>query len=171
MVVEHRGRHKNPGTLELLPALGGIHLHLTPNRRHGRGRGDEALLHPAVPHAAGIGGRPDVHPGAGAAGAVAAEKIAVFLPGKVGQLVKGNEVIPLALIVDLVLGMLHRAEVDFRPAGKQPAVAGGVIPGLGEGRLVNGTAPVNEFGKLGIGFPENQAPVMGNVYLPKGLCQ
>ena len=62
--------------------------------------------------------RQHVNPRARPGRTVAGKHIAVFLPGEVGQLVKSDVVVAAALIIAAILGMLHGAEVDFCPAGK-----------------------------------------------------
>ena len=118
-VVKDGGRDKNAGAPpgDLLPVRR-FHLHQLHHPRPGRCRTDKPCLHPAMPHAAGVGRGPDIDPGAGAGRAVAAHDIAVFVPGKVGQLIHTDKVERFALIVVLVLCVVQAAEVDFRPLGK-----------------------------------------------------
>ena len=170
-VVKYGRGNKNPGTAHGFPSLRRVHLYLLHNRRHGRRGGNKPLFHPTVSNSSRIGSRPDIDPGTGAAGTVAAEQIAVFLPGKVGQLVKSDKVIPFALIINFVRGMLHGTKVNFCPAGKFPIVAGRVVAGGGKRTVIQRAAPVDEFRQLRIGFPQNQPPIMGNVHLPQGFRQ
>ena len=166
-VVKHAGGDEHPGPLQhFWGAVRQLHRELLHDRRAGRRRGDEPCLHPAVSHPAGVGGGPQVHPGAGACGAVAAHHVAVLFPLKMGQLVKPDEIEGLALVVGAVLGKLHGAKVDLRPAGEHPHMARGVILGSRVGPAVVPLALVHQVGELGVGLAEDESPVMGDLHLP-----
>ena len=120
-------------------------------------------------YAAGVGRGPDVHPGAGSRGAVAAHDIAVLVPGKVGQLVHADKVEGFALIVVLVLCVVQTAEIDLRPAGEGPAVARAVVPRFGKHRLVVPHGLVDELRKLRVSLSQDERPVVRDVYLPQCL--
>ena len=97
------------------------------------------------------------------------EEVAVLLPGEVGQLVKGHEVIRLALVFEPVLGVLHGPEDDFGPAGEGPGVGAGVVPGPGERHGVVVQGFIYQLGKLGEGLTENEGLVVWDMDLPQGL--
>ena len=169
-VVKDGGRDKNAGAPpgDLLPVRR-FHLHQLHHPRPGRCRTDKPCLHPAMPHAAGVGRGPDIDPGAGAGRAVAAHDIAVFVPGKVGQLIHTDKVERFALIVVLILCVVQAAEVDLRPAGEGPAVARAVVPRFGKYRLVVPHGLVDELRKLRVSLAEDECPVVWDVYLPQCL--
>ena len=170
LVVKDRAGHENPAPLhDDLLSPGPLYLRPLHNGGHGGSRCDEPLLDPPVAHAAGVGGGPHVDDGPGPRGPVPGKEVAVLLPGEVGQLVKADVVVPLALVVDPVLGVLHGAEIELRPAPEGPAVLRAVVPRPGKGRAVKLPAPVDELGKLGIGLPQDQPPVVGDVDLPQRL--
>ena len=169
-VVENAGRDEYPRPPQhLFGAVRHPHRVFLHDGGAGRGGRDEPRLHPAVAHPAGVGGGPQIHPGAGAGGAVAAHHVAVLLPLKVGQLVEPDKIEGFALIVRPVLGVLHRAEVNFRPAGEDPHMARGVVLRLRKGPAVIALTLVHEVGKLRIGLAEDERPVVRNVYLPQRL--
>ena len=172
LIVVYRRRYKHPVPLHFaFFAVRPRQLHLLHHPGHGRRHGDEPLLDPSVPRPARVRACPHVHPRPRPAGTVAGEKIAVFLPGEVRQLVKGDVVIPLALVVDAILHILHGPEVNLRPGGERPEVLRPVVPRPGKGRPVNLPAPVNELRQLRIRLAQNQPPIVGNVYLPQRLAQ
>ena len=172
LVVEHGGRHEDAGLpARLLVAVREADLELLPDRLHGLGRRDEALLHPAVAHAAGVGLRPDVAAGPRPVGAVSGEQVAVLLPEKLRQLVKVDEVIALALVVGPVLGVLHRAEENLGPGGEGPDVLALVKPGLFVGPSVNLRAAVHQLSELREGLAEDKPTVMRYLHLAQGLGQ
>ena len=169
-IVKDGGRDKDAGAPpgDLFP-FRRFYLHQLYHPRPGRCRTDKPCLHPAMAYAAGVGRGPDVHPGTGAAGAVAAHDIAVLVPGKVGQLVHADKVEGFALIVVLVLCVVQTAEIDLRPAGEGPAVARAVVPRFGKHRLVVPHGLVDELRKLRVGLAQDERPVVWDVYLPQRL--
>ena len=167
-VIKHAGRDEHPRPLHLLVgAVRQAHRDGFHNGRAGRGGGDEPRLHPAVADAAGVGGGTHIHPGARPGGAVAAHHVAVLVPLKVGQLVKADKIVGFALIVGAVLGVLHRAEPDLCPAGKDPYMGGGVVLRLRESPAVIHLALIHKVGKLRVGLAQDQRPVMRDVHLPQ----
>ena len=169
-VVEHAGRDKHPCPLQhLLGSVRHPHRELLHDGGAGRGRRDEPCFHPAVPHTAGIGGGPQVDPGARAGRAVAAHHIAVLFPLEMGQLIEPDEVEGLALIICAVLGVLHGTKVDLGPAGEHPHMAGGVVLRRRKSPLVVGHALVHQITELGIGLAQDEPPIVGDVHLPQGL--
>ena len=112
---------------------------------------------------------PDVHSGSGAVGSVTGEQVTVLLKGKVGQLVKCNEVISLALVLGPVLGVLHSAEDDLGAAWECPCVAGAVVFSLGIGSGVVVEAFVDQLCQLREGLPQDQRLVVGDMHLPQGF--
>ena len=118
-VVKYAGGNKHPGPPEQFCAavrqLDRALLHDGGARRR---RCDESGFDPAMAHPAGVGGRPEIDPGAGAGGTVAAHHVAVLFPLKMGQLIKPDEVKGFALVIGAVFGILHRAKIDLCPAGK-----------------------------------------------------
>ena len=169
-VVEHAGRDKHPCPLQhLLGSVRHPHRELLHDGGAGRGRRDEPGFHPAVPHTAGIGGGPQVDPGARAGRAVAAHHIAVLFPLEMGQLIEPDEVEGLALIICAVLGVLHGTKVDLCPAGEHPHMAGGVVLRRGKSPLVVGHALVHQITELGVGLAQDEPPIVGDVHLPQGL--
>ena len=171
-VVEHGGGHEDAGLpAGLLVAVRVSDFDLLPDGLHGLPGGDEPLLDPAVAHAAGVCLGPHVAAGPRSVGAVSGKHVAVFLPQELGQLVEVDEVVPLALVVGAVLGVLHGAEEDFRPAGEGPHVLAVVEPGPLVCPLVDLGGAVHELGELREGLAENQPPVVGDFHLPQGLGQ
>ena len=143
--------------------------HFFHNGPHGRSRRNEALLDPPMAHAPGVGRGPDVDPRARPVWAVAGKQIAVLLPCEVGQLVKSDEVVRLALVFDLVLGVLHRSKQDLCPGGEGPGVAAPVIPGLWECSWVVVQGLVDQLRQLGKGLAEDQRLVVRDVDLSQRL--
>ena len=169
-VVEHAGRDKHPCPLQhLFGSVRHPHRELLHDGGAGRGRRDESCFHPAVPHTAGIGGGPQVDPGARAGRAVAAHHIAVLLPLEMGQLIEPDEVESLALIICAVLGVLHGTKVDLGPAGEHPHMAGGVVLRRGKSPLVVSHALVHQITELGVGLAQDEPPIVRDVHLPQGL--
>ena len=167
-VIEHTGRDEHPRPLHLLVGAvrqayrDGFH-----NGCAGRGGGDEPRLHPAVADAAGVRCGTHIHPGARPGGAVTAHHVAVLVPLKVGQLVKADKIVGLALIVGAVLGVLHGAEPDLCPAGKDPYMRGSVVLRLRESPAVVHLALIHKVGKLWVGLAQDQRPVMRDMHLPQ----
>ena len=169
-VVEDGAGDEGPAQPLLLAVSVGVdHHRLLPQGLHGRSRGDEALLHPGVTHAAGVCGAAHVDPGPRPVGAVAAFQVDVLLKAELGQLVEGDEVESLALVVELVPLVLQGAEDHLGPAGEGPGMPLLVIPGAGEGRGVIAAALFDELCELGIGLAQDQPLVIGNVHLPRGF--
>ena len=86
-----------------------------------------------------------------------------------GQLVKADKVVGLALIVVLVLGVVQAAKIDLCPAGKGPAVCAAVVPGFWEYWLVIPHCLVNELPQLGKRLSDDEPPVVRDLHLPQGL--
>ena len=85
------------------------------------------------------------------------------------QLVKGNEVIRLPLILDLVLAVLHRAENDLRAARERPCVVAPVVAGAREQPRVVAQRLVDQLRELGKGLSQDQALIVRDIDLPQGL--
>ena len=152
-----------------LPTVRGLGLYHLHHPGAGRGRADESGLHPSVADAAGVGRGPGVDPGIGAVGSVSAQQVAVLFPGEMGQLVKADKVVGLALIVVPVLGVVHAAKIDLCPAGEGPAVCAAVVSGFWENRLVIPHGLVNELPQLGKRLSDDEPPVVWDLHLPQGL--
>ena len=169
-IVKDGGRDKNAGAPpgDLFP-FRRFYLHQLHHPCTRRGRADKSALHPAMAYAAGVGRSPDVYPGAGSRGAVAAHHVAVLVPGKMRQLVHADKIKRLALIVVLVLRVMQAAEIDLRPAGEGPAVARAVVPRFGKHRLVVPHGLVDELRKLRVSLSQDECPVVRDVYLPQRL--
>ena len=169
-VVKHGAGDKDAGPpLHDLPSVrspGLYHLH---HPGAGRGRADEPCLHPSVADAAGVGRGPGVDPGIGAVWSVSAQQVAVLFPGEMGQLVKADKVVGLALVVVPVLGVVHAAKIDLCPAGEGPAVGAAVVPGFWENRLVIPHGLVNELPQLGKRLSDDEPPVVWDLHLPQSL--
>ena len=169
-VVKHGAGDKDAGPpLHDLPSVRGPGLYHLHHPGAGRGRADEPCLHPSVADAAGVGRGPGVDPGIGAVGSVSAQQVAVLFPGEMGQLVKADKVVGLALIVVLVLGVVQAAKIDLCPAGEGPAVCAAVVPGFWENRLVIPHGLVNELPQLGKRLSDDEPPVVWDLHLPQGL--
>ena len=170
LVVEYGRWDENAGApLDDLPAIrrrGRYQLH---HPCPGRGRCDEPCLHPAVADAAGVGRGAGINAGPGSIRAVSAQKITVFLPCEVGQLVEADKVVSFALIVVAVCLMLHRAEDDLRPAWEGPCVGAGVVPRFRKNRLVIPHGLVNQLGQLWERFPDDESPVVRDIHLTQSF--
>ena len=169
-VIEHAGRNEHPRPFQFfLRAVRHPHRVFFHDRRTGRGRCDEPGLDPAVPHPAGVGGGPEIHPSARAGRAVAAHQVAVLFPFKVGELIKADKIKGLALIVRPVFGVLQGAKINLRPAGEHPHMAGGVVLRPGECPAVVQLAFVHKVGQLRVSLAEDEGPVVRDVHLPQRL--
>ena len=170
LVVEHRARHEDAALLPMFfMPIWKAHDCILADGPHRRRCCDETFLDPSVPHAAGVCRAADVYPRPRAIRAVAREKIAVLFPRKVGQLVKCDKVIRLALILDLVLCILHRAEEYLRPARECPRVAAAVIARARIDARVVVQRLVNELGKLREGLSQDDRLVIRDIYLTQRL--
>ncbi len=169
-VVKHAAGDKDPALPGLVLRSGLVPpRHVLPDRVHGRGCRDKSLLHPAVAHAAGVGRGPDIDPGARPVGPVSGKQVVVLLEQEVRQLVEADEVVGLALVLHLVLGVLHGPEDNLGPAGEGPRVVPGVVLGLGEHPGVVVQRLVDQLRQLGEGLSQDQPLVVRNLHLPQRL--
>ena len=86
-----------------------------------------------------------------------------------GQLIKADEVVGLALVIGAVLGILHGAKVDLGPAGEVPHMGRGVVLRLWKGPAVVHLAFVHQIRQLRVCFAQDQRSVMRNIHLTQCL--
>ena len=161
LVVEH-GRRDEDARLpaDLFAAVGESYLDRLPNGLHRFRCRDKALFHPAMSDAAGVRLRAHVAACVRPVRAVAGKHVAVFFPKKLCQLVEVDIVVSLALVVVLVLGVLHRAEIDLRAAWERPDVLLIVVARRRERGLVDFMRAVDQLGKLRVGLAEDKPAVV-----------
>ena len=106
-VVEYCRGNKYPVPLHLdFSAVRCLHAVAFPYRCLGWCRRDESALYPSMPDAAGVSRCPHVYSRSLAAWSVSGEKIAVFVPCEMCQLVKADKIKFLPLVFDFVLRMM-----------------------------------------------------------------
>ena len=130
---------------------------------------DAAILFPMA-DAAGVCRGPDVGSRPRPVGAAAGVgQIVIQGIGELRQLIKADKVIGLALVVVLVLLMLDAAKDDDRAGGKVPDVLAVVVLRPGECVGIQPQGPPNQVFQLRIRPPDDQAPVIRDMDLPRGL--
>ena len=172
LIVKYGGRHKNTLAYPRFQmSVRMSDLHRFRNGGHGRRRRDKTCLYPPVSDPSGICLRPYVATRPRTVWAVAGKQVTVFIPCKLCQLIKINEIIPLSLIIQPIFRMLHGTEPDARPGWEGPYPLGLVVFGTRICTGIQFTRTVDQFGKLRNGFSQNNRPVMRNMNLTQGFRQ
>ena len=98
-------------------------------------------------------------------------QVHVLIKLELRELIEVDEVVMLSLIVQPVLRVLERSEIDLCSGREGPDVLAVVVPCGREGCLVQFLAPVDQVCQLWECLTQDQPTVMWDLYLPQCFCQ